>query len=160
MHDKGHYREKVDGVFGLPTRASMRAYQTAENLQSLASLILFNSAHVSQNDERNHRPKETDLRAHFRSFLGRDPVCNFVILSLRQDAPRHHFTGFVIGTPCNHPVRFCRGYAPQAQQLLFCGSVQIEWLVAAPALPYPCRHSFRIVLYLRRCLRGFLLCAG
>jgi peptidoglycan hydrolase-like protein with peptidoglycan-binding domain len=30
--DKGHYRRKVDGVFGLRTRASIRAYQKAESL--------------------------------------------------------------------------------------------------------------------------------
>jgi peptidoglycan hydrolase-like protein with peptidoglycan-binding domain len=30
--DKGYYRGKVDGVFGLRTRASIRAYQKAENL--------------------------------------------------------------------------------------------------------------------------------
>ncbi len=30
--NKGHYRGKVDGVFGLRTRASIRAYQKAENL--------------------------------------------------------------------------------------------------------------------------------
>jgi peptidoglycan hydrolase-like protein with peptidoglycan-binding domain len=29
---KGHYRGKVDGVFGLRTQASIRAYQKAENL--------------------------------------------------------------------------------------------------------------------------------
>ncbi len=32
LHNKGHYRGKVDGVFGLRTRASVRAYQKAENL--------------------------------------------------------------------------------------------------------------------------------
>ncbi|MFY9559826.1 MAG: peptidoglycan-binding domain-containing protein [Terriglobales bacterium] len=32
LRDKGHYRGKVDGVFGLRTRASIRAYQKAENL--------------------------------------------------------------------------------------------------------------------------------
>jgi peptidoglycan hydrolase-like protein with peptidoglycan-binding domain len=32
LRDKGHYRGKVDGVFGLRTRASVRAYQKAENL--------------------------------------------------------------------------------------------------------------------------------
>jgi len=31
LRDKGHYRGKVDGVFGLRTRASIRAYQKAEN---------------------------------------------------------------------------------------------------------------------------------
>jgi peptidoglycan hydrolase-like protein with peptidoglycan-binding domain len=32
LRNKGHYRGKVDGVFGLRTRASIRAYQKAENL--------------------------------------------------------------------------------------------------------------------------------
>ncbi len=32
LQDEGHYRGKVDGVFGLRTRASVRAYQKAENL--------------------------------------------------------------------------------------------------------------------------------
>jgi peptidoglycan hydrolase-like protein with peptidoglycan-binding domain len=32
LQDKGQYRGKVDGVLGLRTRASIRAYQKAENL--------------------------------------------------------------------------------------------------------------------------------
>jgi len=32
LQDKGHYRGRVDGVFGLRTRASIRAYQKAESL--------------------------------------------------------------------------------------------------------------------------------
>jgi hypothetical protein len=32
LRGKGHYRGKVDGVFGLRTRAGIRAYQKAENL--------------------------------------------------------------------------------------------------------------------------------
>jgi peptidoglycan hydrolase-like protein with peptidoglycan-binding domain len=32
LRDKGHYRGKIDGVFGLRTRASIRTYQKAENL--------------------------------------------------------------------------------------------------------------------------------
>lgn len=32
LRNKGHYRGKVDGVFGLRTRGSVRAYQKAENL--------------------------------------------------------------------------------------------------------------------------------
>ncbi len=32
LRDKGHYQGMVDGVFGLRTRASIRAYQKAENL--------------------------------------------------------------------------------------------------------------------------------
>ena len=32
LRDKGHYRGNVDGIFGLRTRASIRAFQKAENL--------------------------------------------------------------------------------------------------------------------------------
>jgi peptidoglycan hydrolase-like protein with peptidoglycan-binding domain len=32
LRDKGHYQSQVDGVFGLRSRASIRAYQKAENL--------------------------------------------------------------------------------------------------------------------------------
>ena len=32
LRDKGHYRGKIDGVLGLRSRASIRAYQKAENL--------------------------------------------------------------------------------------------------------------------------------
>jgi peptidoglycan hydrolase-like protein with peptidoglycan-binding domain len=32
LQDRGHYRGKVDGVFGLRTRASIRAYQKSEHL--------------------------------------------------------------------------------------------------------------------------------
>lgn len=32
LRDKGHYRGKIDGAFGLRTRASVRAYQKAEGL--------------------------------------------------------------------------------------------------------------------------------
>jgi peptidoglycan hydrolase-like protein with peptidoglycan-binding domain len=32
LHDRGHYRGKVDGVIGLRTRASIRSFQKAENL--------------------------------------------------------------------------------------------------------------------------------
>jgi hypothetical protein len=62
------------------------------------------------------------------SFLGGDPVCNVVILGLRDDAPRHQFAGFDIGDVCSGG-----SHARQTQQLLSCGSVQIEWLVAPPA---------------------------
>lgn len=32
LRNKGYYRAKIDGVFGLQTRASIRAYQKAHNL--------------------------------------------------------------------------------------------------------------------------------
>jgi peptidoglycan hydrolase-like protein with peptidoglycan-binding domain len=32
LHDRGHYRGQLDGVIGLRTRASIRAFQNAENL--------------------------------------------------------------------------------------------------------------------------------
>ena len=41
--------------------------------------------------------------------------------------------------------------------MVFCGRVQIELLVAAPAFADPCRRSVGIPLNIRCCLRGLLL---
>ncbi len=38
LRDKGHYRGGVDGVIGLRTRASIRAYQRAENVPVTGAL--------------------------------------------------------------------------------------------------------------------------
>ncbi len=38
LRDNGHYRGEVDGVLGLRTRASIRAYQRAENLPVTGAL--------------------------------------------------------------------------------------------------------------------------
>lgn len=38
LRDRGHYLGKVDGVFGLQTRASIRAYQKIENLRVTGQL--------------------------------------------------------------------------------------------------------------------------
>ncbi len=38
LHNKGHHRGEVDGVLGLRTRASIRAYQKAENLPITGSI--------------------------------------------------------------------------------------------------------------------------
>ena len=38
LHDRGHYRGKVDGVIGLRTRASIRTFQKAENLPTTGQL--------------------------------------------------------------------------------------------------------------------------
>jgi peptidoglycan hydrolase-like protein with peptidoglycan-binding domain len=40
LQDKGHYHGKVDGVFGLRTRASIRGFQKAENLPVTGQLDL------------------------------------------------------------------------------------------------------------------------
>jgi hypothetical protein len=73
-------------------------------------------------------------------------------VGLRHNPPR-----FVVGTFYDHPICFCRSYARQTQQLVFCSSVQIELLVAAPTFADPCRHSLGIALHIRCCLRGLLL---
>jgi len=38
LRNTGHYQGKIDGVFGLQTRASIRAYQKAENLPETGQL--------------------------------------------------------------------------------------------------------------------------
>jgi peptidoglycan hydrolase-like protein with peptidoglycan-binding domain len=40
LQDKGHFRGEIDGVFGLRTRASIRAFQKAENLAATGQLVL------------------------------------------------------------------------------------------------------------------------
>jgi len=72
---------------------------TQDKLNSRDPTCLFNSAQVSENDE-------SLGSVHFGSVLGCDPVRDFVVCSLRHDAPRHHFTGFGVGTPRNHAIGF------------------------------------------------------
>ena len=40
LQDRGHYHGKIDGVFGLRTRASIREFQKAENLAITGQLDL------------------------------------------------------------------------------------------------------------------------
>jgi hypothetical protein len=49
---KGHYRGKVDGVFGLRTQASIRAYQKAENLPITGQLDTQTAAKLGVRLER------------------------------------------------------------------------------------------------------------
>jgi peptidoglycan hydrolase-like protein with peptidoglycan-binding domain len=49
--DKGHYRGKVDGVFGLRSRASIRAYQKAEHLRVTGKLDVQTSAKLGVTPE-------------------------------------------------------------------------------------------------------------
>jgi hypothetical protein len=89
----------------------------------------------------------------------RNSACNFVILCLRHDAPRHHVARFAIRTPCHHSIGLCRSHARQGQQLLFSfvAVFKSSDLVAASALAYACRHRLGIALHFRRCLRALLL---
>ena len=49
--DKGHYRGKVDGVFGLRTRASIRAYQKSEHLPVTGQLDVRTSGKLGVKPE-------------------------------------------------------------------------------------------------------------
>lgn len=53
LRDKGHYRGKVDGVFGLRTRASIRAYQKAENLPVTGQLDVQTASKLGVRPERS-----------------------------------------------------------------------------------------------------------
>jgi len=50
---KGHYRGKVDGVFGLRTRASIHAYQKAENLPVTGQVDTRTAARLGIRPESN-----------------------------------------------------------------------------------------------------------
>jgi peptidoglycan hydrolase-like protein with peptidoglycan-binding domain len=53
LRDKGHYRGKVDGVFGLRTRASIRAYQKADNLPITGEIDTRTAAGLGVRPESN-----------------------------------------------------------------------------------------------------------
>ncbi len=53
LRDKGFYRGKVDGVFGLRTRASIRAYQKAENLTITGEVDTRTAARLGIRPESN-----------------------------------------------------------------------------------------------------------
>src|SRR5882762_7362694 len=141
-------------LFRAHQETTPRSDQAEKNLHLRAVSLSTATQVLANRNPRIWQARSTQLR---RSFLGRDLVCNIVILGLRYDSPRHHFAGFAIRTPGNHPVCFRRSHAREAQQLMFCGSVQIERLIAVPALAYPFGHRFGIALHFRRCLCRFLL---
>jgi peptidoglycan hydrolase-like protein with peptidoglycan-binding domain len=51
LQDKGHYRGKIDGVFGLRTRASIRGFQKAENLPVTGQLDVHTAGKLGVNPE-------------------------------------------------------------------------------------------------------------
>jgi peptidoglycan hydrolase-like protein with peptidoglycan-binding domain len=55
LRNKGHFRGQVDGVFGLRTRASIRAYQKAENLPVTGELDAKTAAKLGLSPEVRER---------------------------------------------------------------------------------------------------------
>src|SRR5208282_5242304 len=53
LRNKGHYAGQVDGVFGLRTRASIRAYQTAESLPITGQVDTRTAAELGVRPESN-----------------------------------------------------------------------------------------------------------
>jgi hypothetical protein len=51
LQDKGHYRGRVDGVFGLQTRASLREFQKAESLPITGQLDVRTSGKLGVRPE-------------------------------------------------------------------------------------------------------------
>jgi peptidoglycan hydrolase-like protein with peptidoglycan-binding domain len=59
LFDKGFYRGKIDGVFGLRTRASIRAYQKAENLPITGEVDTRTAAGLGVRPESNWANSQT-----------------------------------------------------------------------------------------------------
>jgi hypothetical protein len=91
-----------------------------------------------------------------RLFLGRDQVCDLVILRLRDDSPGQQLSGFIVGTIGHYAVCLRRSYAWKAEQLLLIGSIQIERLVAAPSFAYAGGHSLGVSLHFLGCPSSLL----
>jgi peptidoglycan hydrolase-like protein with peptidoglycan-binding domain len=59
LRDKGHYRGKIDGAVGLRTRASIRAYQKAENLPVTGRLDTQTAGGLGLRPEERDKTHET-----------------------------------------------------------------------------------------------------
>lgn len=74
LRDKGHYRGKVDGVFGLRTQASIRAYQKAETLPVTGQLDTHTAGKLgitaAVRDETNNETTQGKPSAGIRSAQG------------------------------------------------------------------------------------------
>jgi peptidoglycan hydrolase-like protein with peptidoglycan-binding domain len=63
LHDKGHYRGEVDGVFGLRTRASIRGFQKAENLTVTGQLDTQTANKLGVKPEGREEPGDETTKA-------------------------------------------------------------------------------------------------
>ena len=70
LRDKGHYTGKVDGIFGLRTRESIRAYQRAEKLPVTAQVDNRTAAGLGV------RPEASWDNSEPRASQGRDRIEN------------------------------------------------------------------------------------
>jgi peptidoglycan hydrolase-like protein with peptidoglycan-binding domain len=68
LQDQGYYRGQVDGVLGLRTRASIRAYQKAENLPVTGELDLRTAGKLGVKPE--VRPEHADDTSHDKPSAG------------------------------------------------------------------------------------------
>jgi peptidoglycan hydrolase-like protein with peptidoglycan-binding domain len=59
LRDKGHCRGKIDGVFGLRTRASIRSYQKAEKLPITGQVDAQTAGGLGVRPERNWDDPQT-----------------------------------------------------------------------------------------------------
>ncbi|HWO34748.1 MAG TPA: peptidoglycan-binding domain-containing protein [Candidatus Acidoferrum sp.] len=66
LRGKGYYRGKVDGVFGLRTRASIRGFQEAENLTVTGQLDTQTAGKLGVSPERARRLTANLRKANLR----------------------------------------------------------------------------------------------
>jgi peptidoglycan hydrolase-like protein with peptidoglycan-binding domain len=62
LRNQGHYRGQIDGIFGLRTRASIRAYQKAENLPVTGELDAKTAAKLGLRPEVRERHGDGSTR--------------------------------------------------------------------------------------------------
>jgi peptidoglycan hydrolase-like protein with peptidoglycan-binding domain len=93
LHDKKHYRGKVDGSFGLRTRAGIRAYQKAESLPITGEIDTQTAAALGVRPEStpNNVQGGREVSHKEKPSAGTARVASRVSKARRKDIAREHF---------------------------------------------------------------------
>jgi peptidoglycan hydrolase-like protein with peptidoglycan-binding domain len=101
LRDKKHYRGKVDGSFGLRTRAGIRAYQKAESLPITGQIDTQTAAALGVRPEstRNNVQGRREVSHKEKPSAGTARVESRASKARRKDIAQEHFPSGIENNP-------------------------------------------------------------
>ncbi len=101
LRDRKHYRGKVDGSFGLRTRAGIRAYQKAERLPITGQIDTQTAAALGVRAERtwNNLQRERGVAHKDKPSAGTARVESRASRTRRKDIAQEHFPSGIANSP-------------------------------------------------------------